>query len=78
MNMIDDNNIDNLGIGGLSIFKYEIIDKENITLEFNYCNDQERLYNIKYEIENKSNKLKLLNKEGSYFIDKVIPDSSFT
>jgi predicted secreted protein len=78
MNMIDDNNIDNLGIGGVSIFKYEVIDKENITVEFNYCNEQECLYNIKYEIENKNNKLKLLNKEGSYFTDKIIPDPSFT
>ena len=79
MNMIDDNNIDNLGIGGVSIFKYEVIDKENITLEFNYCNEQECLYNIKYEIENNNNnKLKLLNKEGLYFTDKVIPDPSFT
>ncbi len=78
MNMMDDDNLDNLGVGGVTIFKYKVIDKENITLEFNYCNEKECLYNIKYEIENKNNKLKLLNKEGSYFSDKVIPDPSFT
>ena len=32
MNMMDDDNLDNLGVGGVSIFKYEIIDKENIIL----------------------------------------------
>lgn len=78
MNMMDDDNLDNLGVGGVSIFKYEVIDKDSITLEFNYCNEEECLYNIKYEIENKSNKLKLLSKDGTYFSDKVIPDPSFT
>lgn len=78
MNMMDDDNLDNLGVGGVSIFKYEVIDKDSITLEFNYCNEKECLYNIKYEIENKSNKLKLLSKDGTYFSDKVIPDPSFT
>ena len=38
MNMMDDDNLDNLGVGGVSIFKYEIIDKNNIILKFNYYN----------------------------------------
>lgn len=76
MNFIDDNN-DNLENEGVSIFSFEVVSSENIILEFNYCNQTNCLYKIKYEIENKNNKLKLLNKEGTYFEDKIIPDPSF-
>lgn len=76
MNFIDDNN-DNLANEGVSIFNFEVVSSENIILEFNYCNQTNCLYKIKYEIENKNNKLKLLNKEGTYIEDKIIPDPSF-